>query len=391
MKRIAVLGSTGSIGRSTLEVIARHPERVSLVGLAAHSRIELLQEQIARYQPEVVAVLDDAAAVRLRRQVGGTTQVLQGVEGLTRVATHPSVDLIVVGTAGPDALLPLVRAIEAGKDIALASKELLVMAGELIMRKVQEHRTRLLPIDSEHAALFQLLQGVAREQVERVILTGSGGSLWSMDAAQQDHVSPEQVLRHPKWKMGPKITVDSATLMNKGLEVIEAHWLFAAPLDRIRVVIHPQAVVHAMVELTDGSCLAQMSPCDMRLPIQAALSFPERWPLDLPRLSWTQLAGLQFFDPDLDRFPCLRLALETARLGGTACGVLSAANEVAVWAFLRETIAFGDIPRVIEDTLAGHAPLAHPTLEEILAADQWARQAAQTVIGEAKRVVQSVM
>ena len=390
MTRVAVLGSTGSIGTNTLDVIARHPERLSVVGLAARSRIEALEQQIASYQPELAVVLDEEAAATLRARSRGPTKILQGVEGLIRLATHPAVDVVVVGTSGSEALLPLLRAIEAGKRIALASKELLVMAGELIMRSVREHNTCLIPVDSEHAALFQALRGVAREQVERIILTGSGGPLWSLDHGQQDGVSRAQVLRHPKWQMGPKITVDSATLMNKGLEVIEARWLFDMPLDRIRVVIHPQAVIHAMVELVDGSCLAQMSLCDMRLPIQAALSFPERWPTALPRLRWTQMQGLQFFEPDLDRFPCLRLALEAARRGGSACAVLSAANEVAVWAYLRDELAFSDIPGVIGETLDDHATIAHPTLEEILAQDRWARHTAQELIQQSKRIAHSV-
>jgi 1-deoxy-D-xylulose-5-phosphate reductoisomerase len=226
--------------------------------------------------------------------------------------------------------------------------------------------------------------------VERIILTGSGGSLWSVEPSAFGSLTREQILRHPKWQMGPKITVDSATLMNKGLEVIEARWLFDMPLDRIRVLIHPQAVIHSMVELCDGSCLAQMSICDMRLPIQYALSFPERWPSTLPRVEWVNRSGLQFFEPDAHRFPCLRLALEAARRGGSACAVLSAANDVAVRAFLREELAFSEIPPIIEETLSRHDERPHPTLEEILAADQWARQAAQECIRETRRVVQGV-
>ena len=258
------------------------------------------------------------------------------------------------------------------------------------MRLVQEHGTSLIPIDSEHAALFQCLQGVAMSQVARLTVTGSGGPLWGKSVAEIEAATREEVLAHPKWQMGPKITVDSATLMNKGLEVIEARWLFDMPLDRIRVVIHPQAVIHAMVELVDGSCLAQMSLCDMRLPIQAALSFPERWPTALPRLRWTQMQGLQFFEPDVDRFPCLRLALEAARRGGSACAVLSAANEVAVWAYLRDELAFSDIPGVIGETLDDHATIAHSTLEEILAQDRWARHTAQELIQQSKRIAHSV-
>ena len=244
----------------------------------------------------------------------------------------------------------------------------------------KEHGTVILPIDSEHAALFQALQGVPREQVARLIVTGSGGALWRASREQMQTASREAVLNHPKWRMGPKITVDSATLMNKGLEVIEAHWLFGVPLDRLAVLIHPQAAIHAMVEMTDGSCLAQMSICDMRLPIQAALSYPERWPIDLPRLDFTGLSGLEFHEPDLDRFPCLRLALEAARQGGSACGVLSAANDEAVHAFLQGELAFPQIPEVISRTLRLHRVVAHPTIEQILSADVWARQTAREAI-----------
>jgi 1-deoxy-D-xylulose-5-phosphate reductoisomerase len=327
-----------------------------------------------------VVVLDEGKAAQLQARFNGTPEILHGVEGLIRLATHPEVDVVVVGTAGSEVLLPLVRAIEAGKRIALASKELLVMAGELIMRKVSEHKTPLIPVDSEHAALFQCLHGIPREQVTGIILTGSGGPLWSLDPAALSTVTPEQVLRHPKWQMGPKITVDSATLMNKGLEVIEARWLFDMPLERIRVLIHPQALIHAIVELVDGSCLAQMSICDMRLPIQYALSVPERWPTSLPRVRWTELSGLQFFEPDLARFPCLRLALEAARRGGTACTVLSAANEMAVWAYLRGELAFAEIPHVVTELLEQHEPIARPTLEQILAVDAWTRQHAEILL-----------
>ncbi|MBI3320200.1 MAG: 1-deoxy-D-xylulose-5-phosphate reductoisomerase [Candidatus Omnitrophica bacterium] len=380
MKRVAVLGSTGSIGTSTLDVIAAHPEALSLVGIAARSRIDVLEQQIARYHPSVVAVLDEQSAARLQQRCHGRPNVLQGIDGLVTLATEPSVDVVVMGTSGREALLPLIRAIQAGKQIALASKELLVMAGELVMRLVEEHHVTLIPVDSEHAALFQALQGVPRSHVERVVLTGSGGSLWSLTQEQRERASLEQVLRHPKWRMGPKITVDSATLMNKGLEVIEAQWLFGMPLDRIGVLIHPQALIHGMVEFVDGTALAHLSACDMRLPIQYALSFPQRWSAPFPRVRWTELSGLQFFEPDLERFPCLRLAWEAARVGGSACTVLSAANEAAVRAYLRGALVFSDIPRIIEQTLASHHPIAHPSLEEIFTADEWARTTAEACI-----------
>ena len=379
MRRIAVLGSTGSIGRNTLDVIARYPDRLQLVGIAARSRVNVLAQQMAAFHPPLVAVWDEAKAQELEQLVG-RSGVSVGQDGLTQVATDPRVDVVVVATSGRDALVPLIRAIQAGKRIALASKELLVMAGELIMRLVQEHGTSLIPVDSEHAALFQCLQGVAKSQVTRLTVTGSGGPLWGRSAAAMADVTRDEVLAHPKWQMGPKITVDSATLMNKGLELMEARWLFDLPLERLQVVIHPEAVVHAIVELVDGTCLAQLSPCDMRLPIQYALSFPERWENTLPRLSLTQLGTLQFVEPDLERFPCLRLALEAAAAGGSACVALNGVNDVAVHAYLEDHISFTDIPRVIAETMEQHTPIAHPTLEDILSIDAWSRTTSQELV-----------
>ncbi len=379
MRRVAVLGSTGSIGRNTLEVIASHPNQLQLVGIAAHSRVDILHEQLQRFHPALVSVWDESKAQECSR-LSGMPTVGVGLEGLIRIATHCDVDVVVIATSGREALIPLIRAIQAGKRIALASKELLVMAGELIMRLVEEHGTSLVPIDSEHAALFQCLQGTTPEHVSRLIITGSGGPLWGKGTEEMSHVTRAQVLTHPKWQMGPKITVDSATLMNKGLEVIEARWLFRMPLERIRVVIHPEAVVHALVELQDGSLLAQMSPCDMRVPIQYALSFPERWESSLPRLDLTRLSALRFFEPDLEQFPCLRFALQAAAAGGSACVVLNGANDTAVRAYLNESIAFPEIPGIIADTLQQHTPTQHLTLDEILAVDAWSRATADELI-----------
>ena len=373
MKRVAVLGSTGSIGRNALDVIARHPDKLQLVGLAARSRIELLAQQVTQFHPPLIALWDEEGARALAQRLGGR-EIFDGVEGLTRLATHPGVDMVVVATSGGEALIPLVRAIQAGKQIALASKELLVMAGPLIMRLVQEHGTALVPIDSEHAALFQCLQGVARSRIERLVVTGSGGPLWGMSAAARQTVTREQVLAHPKWQMGPKITVDSATLMNKGLELMEAQWLFGFPLERFRIVIHPEAVVHALVELVDGTVLAQMSPCDMRLPIQYALSFPERWGSPVARLRLAEMEALRFFEPDPDQFPCLRLALSAAAAGGSTCVALNGANDTAVQAYLDGHLSFPDIPRAIAETLDQHTLIPHPTLDEILAVDAWSRK-----------------
>jgi 1-deoxy-D-xylulose-5-phosphate reductoisomerase len=379
-KRVVVLGSTGSVGRSTLEVIAAHPDKLRLVGVAARSRLALLAEQVQRFSPPLVAVWEDARARECAQAIG--RPVSAGLDGLIALATHSEVDIVVVATSGHDALLPLLRAIQAGKRIALANKELLVMAGELIMRLVQEHGTTLVPVDSEHAGLFQVLQGVPRTQVTRLTVTGSGGPLWALSRAERQAVTRDQVLAHPKWQMGPKITVDSATLMNKGLEIIEAQQLFGLPLDRLRVVIHPEAAVHALIELVDGSLLAHLSVCDMRLPIQYALSFPDRWADSLPRLELTRLGALHFYEPDPDQFPCLRLALEAAASGGTACVALNGANDVAVQAYLEDSMPFGEIPQVIADTLARHTPLAHPSLEDVLAVDAWSRRTAQELIAQ---------
>ncbi|MBI3996869.1 MAG: 1-deoxy-D-xylulose-5-phosphate reductoisomerase [Candidatus Omnitrophica bacterium] len=376
MRRVAVLGSTGSIGRNTLDVIASHPDELQLIGIAARSRVDLLAQQLAQFAPAVVSVWEEEKARELSR-LTGRSQILVGPEGLMALATDPRVDVVVVATSGHDALIPLIRAIQAGKRIALASKELLVMAGELIMRLVKEHGTSLVPIDSEHAALFQCLQGVDPSHIERLVITGSGGALWMKTPAALQTVTRDEVLAHPKWQMGRKITVDSATLMNKGLEVIEARWLFGVPLERIRIVIHPEAAIHALIELVDGTIMAQMSPCDMRLPIQYALSFPTRWANALPRLSLTQMKSLRFFEPDLTRFPCLRLALQAARAGGSACVVLNGANDVAVHAYLDDQIAFLDIPTIIEETLEQHTPAASLTLDEVLSVDAWARRTAQ--------------
>ncbi|MDP3704055.1 MAG: 1-deoxy-D-xylulose-5-phosphate reductoisomerase [Candidatus Omnitrophota bacterium] len=376
MRRVAVLGSTGSIGQQTLDVIERHRDKLQLIGVAGRSRIDALARQVATFHPPLVCVWEDEQAKELAH-VSGRRDLLTGSDGLVALATDPRVDILVVATSGRDALIPLVRAIQAGKRIALASKELLVMAGELIARLVQEHGTTLIPIDSEHAALFQCLRGVSRDEIIRLTVTGSGGPLWGHSAAQMASASREEVLTHPKWQMGPKITVDSATLMNKGLELIEARWLFDVPFDRLRVVIHPEAAVHALVELVDGTWLAQMSPCDMRIPIQYALSFPERWPQPMSRLDPARLGALRFYEPDLERFPCLGLAKRAAQAGGTACVVLNGANDTAVCAYLDGQIPFAEIPRIIADTLEEHTVTAHPTLDDIVAVDAWSRRSAK--------------
>jgi 1-deoxy-D-xylulose-5-phosphate reductoisomerase len=378
VRTVVVLGSTGSIGRNALDVIARQPDRLELVGVAAHSQVEMLARQADAFRAPLVSVWDSSRAEELARL--GYPGALVGLEGLIALATDPRVDTVLFATSGRDALVPLIRAIQAGKRIALASKELLVMAGSLIMRLVREHGTTLIPVDSEHAGLFQCLRGVPPGQVRRLAVTGSGGPLLHVPQAQLATVTQAQVLNHPKWRMGRKITVDSATLMNKGLEVIEAHRLFDVALDRLSVLIHPEAVVHALVELVDGTWLAQLSACDMRLPIQYALGYPDRWEIEVPRLEPTQLSALRFLEPDLERFPCLRLALNAVHAGESACIVLNGANEQAVAAYLEGQIAFTDIPHVIEDALAHHTAVAQPTLDQILMLDDWSRQTAKEFI-----------
>jgi len=385
MRRVAVLGSTGSIGSNTLDVIAQHPDTLRLVGIATRSRVDALSAQADRFKPSLIAVWNKEKSHDLALQTN-RDDILVGLEGLIEMVTHQDVDIVVIATSGRDALIPLVRAIQAGKRIALASKELLVMAGELIMHLVEKHGTSLIPIDSEHAALFQCLHGIDRDDIAQLVVTGSGGPLWKVPAEQFGTLTQEQVLAHPKWNMGRKITVDSATLMNKGLEIIEARWLFGMPLDRIRVVIHPEAVVHGMVELVDGSWLAQMSACDMRLPIQYALSYPERWRAELGRIDITRFGSMQFHKPDLEKFTCLKLALDAAQLGGSACVVLNGANDTAVESYLAGDLPFVEIPQVIRETLNKHQQQSSLTLEKTLEIDNWSRQTAKEVIHQCSKL-----
>jgi len=378
MKHLAILGSTGSVGVTTLDVVARFPERFAVVALAAGKNVERLAEQVRRFHPAIVAMGDDASAAALRRLVPEFRgEIVSGPAGIERVATAPQAELVVSALVGALGLLPTLRAIEAGKDVALANKEVLVVAGELVTRAARAAGVTLFPLDSEHNAIFQALRGHRRDDVRRIILTASGGPFLRRPLNELRSVSREDALQHPTWKMGNKITIDSATLMNKGLEVIEAHWLFDLPPDRIAVVIHPQSIVHSMVEYIDGSVLAQMGIPDMSIPISYILAYPHRLPLDyLPPLNLPQAATLQFEEPDLSKFHCLGLAYRALRAGGTAPAVLNAANEVAVAAFLGGAIHFLDIVRVLTDVLDGHVPSAAKDLDTLLAADAWARSAA---------------
>ena len=381
-RRLAILGSTGSIGRSALAVVDAHAERLRVVALAAGENAAQLAEQIARYRPAVAAVATDAALADLRGRgaAGAGTALHAGPAGLIAAATHPDVDVVLCATSGTAGLEAVLAAIAAGKTIALANKEVLVMAGALVTDAARARGVALLPVDSEHNAIPQCLHGRELHEVKRLVLTASGGPFRRLDDAALERATPDDALRHPTWQMGRKITVDSATLMNKGLEVIEAHWLFDVAADQIEVVVHPQSIVHSMVEFCDGSVIAQLGVTDMRLPIQYAFSYPARWSAALPPLDLTRTPALEFLPPD-GRFRCLPLAYEALRRGGAWPVVLNAANEVAVAAFLDRRLSFPGIARVIEAGLAAADRHASPrSLEEIREIDLWARrQAAETI------------
>ena len=384
MKRIAILGSTGSIGQSALAVVDAHADRLQVVGLAAGENADLLAAQIARYRPRVAAMATGEAIDRLRSTgtSGGRADVLiggTGRDGLVAVASHPDVDLVLCASSGTDALEAVLAAIEHGKTVALANKEVLVMAGGIVTEAAARMGVAILPVDSEHNAIHQCLHGRARSEVRRLVLTASGGPFRGRSASDLQVVSADEALKHPTWRMGRKITIDSATLMNKGLEVIEAHWLFGVGGDRIEVVIHPQSVVHSMVELTDGSIIAQLGVTDMRLPIQYAFSYPERWPALLPPLDLARAGRLDFEVPDTRAFPCLRLAYRALDAARSLPVVLNAANEIAVALFLEGRLAFTAIPHVIERTMAAHRPAEVATLGAVRGVDRLAREQAQEI------------
>ncbi|GIX06736.1 MAG: 1-deoxy-D-xylulose 5-phosphate reductoisomerase [Candidatus Poribacteria bacterium] len=383
-KRIAILGSTGSIGRSALDVCAAHPEHFTVWTLAAHRSVEAIVEQAHRFRPRMVAMADLEAAEEVRRRLSGETiEVHAGLEGLLAAATYPGTDLMLAAVVGAAGLLPTLEALRQGIDIAFVNKETLVLAGELVVRAAQESGARILPVDSEISAIFQCLEGMRRkEELKRVYLTASGGPFRNTPAEKFPSITPEQALKHPNWEMGPKVTVDSATLMNKGLEVIEARWLFGLELDQIAVVVHPQSIVHSYVEFIDGSVLAQLGVPDMRIPIQYALSYPYRLPTPAASLSLLEVGTLSFEPPDRERFPALDLCAYAAEVGGTLPAVLSAADEVAVAAFLEHRIRFDEIPRLIAATMERHEPIPVQNLETVLAADRWARETAQRLVEE---------
>lgn len=376
MKNVVLLGSTGSIGTSTIKVVEDLPERFRLLGLAAGNNMELLLEQTRKHRPQAVSINDAAKARELTNALGTAVEVNCGTEGLVRLATHPAADIVLIAIVGTAGLQPALAAIRAGKDIAVASKEILVMAGEIVMREARKSGVRVLAVDSEHSAIFQCLDDKPSNSVRRLWLTASGGPFRTTPKSEFADITVERALKHPSWVMGQKITIDSATLFNKGLEMIEARWLFDIEMARVSVVVHPQSVVHSIVEFVDGSMLAQLSTPDMCLPIQYALTYPERIASERVQTNLARLGSLTFEEPDPERFPALSLARRAGEEGGTLPVVLNAANEVAVQAFVNRRISFLEISEVVSHTLAEHQIIHHPDLRQVLEADAWARQAA---------------
>jgi 1-deoxy-D-xylulose-5-phosphate reductoisomerase len=374
MKRLLILGSTGSIGINTLNVIRNFPDKFGVSALTANTRIDILEPQIKEFKPDFVVVKNKELADELKRRIGNTTKVLSGNEGLIKAASDTDYDILIGAVVGFAGLIPTLEAIKRGKRIALANKETLVVAGELVKKLAERYKSEIIPVDSEHSAIFQCMTGENPDEVEKLILTASGGPFREMNKGEFNEVTVEDALNHPNWKMGNKITIDSATMMNKGLEVIEAHWLFNLPKEKIDVVIHPQSIIHSMVQFVDGSVKAQMGLPDMKLPIQYALSYPERLPNELPRTSLPEISSLTFSEPDLNKFECLRLAYETLGSGGTAPCILNAANEIAVDKFLKKEIKFSDIPALICNALDHFDNHKNPDLETIIEQDSQTRK-----------------
>ena len=381
MKKISILGSTGSIGCSALNVIEKNPERFQVVGLAAGKNIKLLKKQIEKFQPKLVAVGSKDNAFKLRESLTSKSKVkiFYGEEGLKEIASFPS-SVVISAISGSAGLLPTLAAIEAGNDIALANKETMVMAGEIVTKRASKKGVKIIPVDSEHSAIFQCLEGSGRENLRRIILTASGGPFLNYTKDQLKKVSLDQTLRHPNWKMGKKITIDSASMMNKGLEVIEAKWLFNVDISAIDVLIHPQSIVHSMVEFIDGAYMAQMGVPDMKIPIAYALTYPERIINNLTYLDLVKTGNLEFYKPDTKKFPCLDIAYRAGISGGTAPVVLNAADEVAVSAFMNKKIRFIDLSMIIEKILTLHSIINNPSLDDILQADSWARKETEKMI-----------
>ena len=376
MKNVVLLGSTGSIGTSTVKVAEDLPDRIRLVGLAAGNNAELLLKQARKHRPEAISINHPEKARDLGKFFGAATQIYSGDEGLIKLATLPAADIVLIAIVGTAGLKPALAAIRAGKDIAIASKEILVMAGEIVMSEARQHGVRVLAVDSEHSAIFQCLDGKPSSSVRKLWLTASGGPFRTTPKEEFPNITVERALKHPSWVMGKKITIDSATLFNKGLEMIEARWLFDIGMERVGVLVHPQSIVHSLVEFVDGALLAQLSTPDMCLPIQYALTYPDRVPSERVQTNFTKLGSLTFEEPDVERFPALKLARRAGEVGGTLPAVLNAANEVAVAAFLNRKITFPQITEIVRRSMDAHKVVLHPTLEQILEADAWARREA---------------
>ena len=379
-KRVVILGATGSIGESALKVARDIPDRMEIVGLAANSNAEKLAAAANETRAQSVCLVDETKIDILARELEYKPRILGGQEGLLEIARLTNADMVLVAIVGTGGLRPALAAIEAGKDLAVASKEILVMAGEIVTRKARENDINVLPVDSEHNAIFQCLDGKSSLDIRRIILTASGGPFRETARKDFDSITPEQALKHPTWNMGPKITIDSATLFNKGLEMIEAHWLFGVEMKRVEVVIHPQSIVHSMVEFADSSTLAQLSYSNMCFPIQYAVTWPDRVPNTLPPLDFSKLSRLEFFTPRYEDFPALSLARRAGETGGTLPAVMNAANEVAVAGFLDRQVRFPDIWQIVEEVMNRHTSVAHPDLDAILQADQWARKEARGML-----------
>ena len=386
MKHIVILGSTGSIGKNALSVVETHADEFKVVGLAANRDVDTLEQQIRQYRPTLVALNEPTAAHQLRERIRdlNDTEVLTGTEGLQAVATMPQATQVLDGMGGSAGLLPTLAAINAGKDIAFVNKEVMVMAGPLVNAAVKANGVNLIPIDGEMSAIFQCLEGARDQQadIHRLLITASGGPFREVPKEALHSVTPQQALRHPNWKMGQKITIDSATMMNKGLEVIEAKWLFNIELSKIDIVVHPESIVHSMVEWTDGSTLAQLGPTDMRIMIQYALTYPRRLSTPVPRLDLMESRALHFEPADFEKFPCLSLAYTAAEVGGTLPVVLSSADEVVVEAFLNACIGFMDIPAILASVMDKHLVINDPTLPDILEVDRWAKSTARSIINK---------
>ena len=374
MKKISLLGSTGSIGANVLDVIERNPEKFQILGMSAGNNVDLFAKQIRKFKPRVVALFDTKKIPTLKEQIADLDiEILSGEEGSIAVATLPEVDVVVSGVMGSAGLLPAIHALKSGKNLALANKETLVIAGELVLREAKKTNSQIIPIDSEHSAIFQVLNGEKKEQIKKIILTASGGPFRTFSLDQMETVTVKDALKHPNWDMGAKITIDSSTMMNKGLEYIEAKWLFGVNTP-IEIIVHAQSIIHSMIEFVDTSIIAQLGIPDMRVPIAYALTYPDRFECDLPSLDLTTMGNLTFEAPDFERFPCLRLAIDAMEIGKTMPAVLNAANEIAVQAFLEELIPYKDIAELIRMVMQNHNPSPLKELQDVLIADRWARE-----------------